>query len=123
MQIAQFEVKRLPTRVQDVNVCEQNPDGKPPLIRLFDNVKLVKNVILVTDTGIEPVTPLPLKANLARYCKVPIELGNGPMTLLLVRSKVTIPKPLLQVTPNQPLIQGSPINQFVELIQLPPFVE
>ena len=82
-----------------------------------------KEFMLVIDKGIDPLIPFPLKANLTKYNKFPIEVDIDPMTLLLVRDKLTTAKLLSQVTPNQPLMHGSPISQFAELIQLPPLVE
>ena len=84
---------------------------------------MVKEFMLVNDNGIEPIIPFLLKAILTKYSKLPMEFDKDPMTLLLVRSKLTTAKLLSQVTPNQPLKHGSPVNQFVELIQLPPLVE
>ena len=90
---------------------------------MLDMVKLVKEFMLIIDRGMEPVIKFPLKASLVKYIKFPMEVDKDPVTLFLVRSKVTTEKLLLQVTPNQPLMHGSPINQFVELIQVPPLVK
>ena len=112
----------LPWRAQDVYVIKQKSEGKSPLIQLFDRSTVVKEGIPTTDAGMEPMIPFPFMINLVKYCKFPIEFGRDPMTLLLARFKPNTVKLASQVTPNQRFIQGSPIFQFVELIQFPPFV-
>ena len=90
---------------------------------MLESVKIVRDCILRKDAGIGPVTPFPPKANWVKNPRFPMELGKGPTTLLLVRSRPTIENPVLQETPYQLLIHGSPISQFAELFQATPFVE
>ena len=111
MHAEQSKEKRLPMRAQYVNVSLQKPKGKAPLMKLLDNIKLVNNVIVETDEGIEPVIPFPLKANLVRYIKFPMVTDKGPAKLLLVRFKPITERLASQVTPNHRFAQGSPIVQ------------
>ena len=93
------------------------------LNRLPDKVRLVNKVMLERVAGIEPVILFPLKANLFKYVKYPMDVGTGPMTLFPVKSRPTTDKLASQTTPNQPFKHGSPLFQFVDLIHLHPFVQ
>ena len=91
----------MPWSVQDVYVSEQKPEGKSPLIRLFDRSTVVKEGNETMDEGMEPMIPFPFKVNLVKYCKFPMEVGRGPMTLFLGKFKPNTVKLASQITPNQ----------------------
>ena len=79
--------------------------------------------MLEIEEGMEPVIPFPPRANLFKYFKFPMVVGKGPVTLFLVKLRPKTERLVSQRTPNQPFKHGSPLFQFVELIQLPPLVE
>ena len=90
---------------------------------MLDKVRLVNKVILEREEGIEPVILFPLRANLFKYIKFPIVVDMVPVTLFPVKSRPKTVKLASQTTPNQLFEHGSPMFQFVDLIQFLPFVE